>query len=369
MTAGGTINIGDKVSARVEEDWRAGVRRHHSATHLLHEALRQELGLHVAQKGSLVANDHLRFDFLHHQAIGAAGLAKIESAVNQRVALGGRVETKTMDKPTAEQLGAIALFGEKYGDEVRVVFMGVGNDTTARNERKNFYSIELCGGTHVADVSDIEWLMIEGEESVASGVRRVTATTGKAMVHKKLDEALIAWQKKIKTIDAESSFPKSPNDMADKQAMIKLLQQQYEESVANNKKRTKQLTDKKIAAASTLSAGDGEPHPTKNFLYLGKKIDGVTGRDLKPIIDNIKKNAEGANAVIALLVIDDGKAAVAVAVNGTAREFASAGDIASLAGKMLGGSGGGRPDFAMAGGGNVALADDTLAAIKKLVLS
>ncbi|MDI9313106.1 MAG: alanine--tRNA ligase [Hydrotalea sp.] len=385
----GAVKIGDKVSARVDEAWRNGVRANHSATHLLHEALRQELGSHVAQKGSLVANDHLRFDFSHHEAIDAARLAQIESAVNDRVARGGRVITKTMDKPTAEQLGAIALFGEKYGDAVRVVFMGAATDKSANNERQHFYSIELCGGTHVADVAEIEHLMIEREESVASGVRRVTAITGKAMVHKKLEIEINAWQAKIKAANKASVFPPVPTEIIEKQAMIKTLQQQYDAVMANNKKLAKELADKKIAAASNLSLADGEKHPSHDFIYVGKKIDGVTGRDLKPIIDNIKKNPDLANSVIALLAVDDGKVAVAIAVNGTARQAISAGDIATMAGKMLGGSGGGRPDFAMAGGSlpsteraggslpatemaggsNITVADDTMAAIKKLVLA
>ena len=272
----GKINIGDDVLAKVDDRWRDGVRANHSATHLLHEALRQELGHHVAQKGSLVANDHLRFDFSHHEAIDKNRLEKIEAAVNERIAMGGTVKTKIMDKPSAEAMGAIALFGEKYGDKVRVVFMGAGNDKTASNERKNFYSIELCGGTHVADVANIEWLMIEHEESVASGVRRITARAGNTNINNSLEGMIAAWQAKIKTInDSYVPMTNIPNDIAAKRNIIEKLHQDYDEALREDKKRAKEAADKKLRRRCLrLMWPTLNNTPARGLLFLPKKLTG-----------------------------------------------------------------------------------------------
>ncbi len=399
VLVGQTITMGDVLLAKVNEGWRNATRANHSATHLLHEALRQTLGLHVAQKGSLVAQDHLRFDFSHHEPITDNQLQAIEAAVNQRIVAGGTVETKIMDQTTAEKLGAIALFGEKYGDEVRVVFMGQAVDNDAKNERKKFYSIELCGGTHVDKLAEINGFMIGNQESVASGVRRIVAYTGaeeiRAQMWKKFDKQEDDYNH-VFTINnklrAELKLPARNQAEISRQGVIPVVksdgaevfdanrfiknnweqltkwEKTIEEVSAENKQFTKQLLDKKIAQASILSPGDITKHEEKNIVYIAKKIEGVTGRELKSIIDNIKKQPAASQAVIVLLAVDNGKVAVAIAVHGAASQWFAANELATVAGDILGGSGGGKKDFAMSGGPNAAKLEEAMTRIKKTVL-
>ncbi|MGI9461438.1 MAG: alanine--tRNA ligase [Alphaproteobacteria bacterium] len=393
------IKIGDDMMAVVDKEFRQKLRGHHSATHLLHEALRQELGLHVMQKGSLVSDDHLRFDFSHHQAIDNRKLKNIEEAVNNKIIEGGKVKTGMMDKPTAEKLGVIALFGEKYSETVRVVFMGKAIDTNADNERKNYYSIELCGGTHVKNLEEIDGFMLDKEESIASGVRRIIAYSGGEEIREQM------WKKFDKMEDKYNSLLTKCNDLRKKLNknerhqddikrdgamphqsvngfqvfkarnflqknldILSLYEKNCNEIADENKKLTKELSDKKIAVVSKLLMADGEKHSQKKFLYLGKKIDDVSSYELKSIIDNLNKQIDFKDSIIVLLTIDNGKVALAIAVSEAVDGY-DANELAKWAGNILGGSGGGKKYFAMAGGIKIDKAEEVLLKMKQKILN
>ncbi|MGH6933151.1 MAG: alanine--tRNA ligase, partial [Dongiaceae bacterium] len=286
----GRIAVGDAVEMRVDSERRTALRANHSATHLLHEALRRRLGGHVTQKGSLVAPDRLRFDFSHSKPIGADDLRAIEAEVNHRVRLNAAVTTRFMTPDEAVKEGALALFGEKYGDEVRVVSMG-GDDESRQ------FSTELCGGTHVRRAGDIGLFKIIGEGAVAAGVRRIEALTGKAAIDYVAElERLLS--------EASEAIKAQPAELA---ARITAL-------VEERKRLERELSEARRAAAlggGAASNGAGTKD-VGGVKFMTRQLDGVPAKELKSLADDLKKQI--GSGVIAIVAVHDGKAANVVAV-------------------------------------------------------
>ncbi|MEX2454076.1 MAG: alanine--tRNA ligase [Rhodospirillaceae bacterium] len=338
--AKGEVKVGDNAHFVVEAKRRAALRAHHSATHLLHEALRRKLGDHVTQKGSLVAPDRLRFDISHPKAIDADDLRAVEAEVNARIRLNTPVETHLMTPDEAIEGGAMALFGEKYGDEVRVVSMG------ADDER---FSIELCGGTHVRRTGDIGFFHIVGESAVAAGVRRIEALAGAtADAYAVQQEQLLAKA----AAELRSSVDEVPGRVAG------LLEER--------KKLEREISDlrRKLATGSGSADGAGNAGVKEiaGIRYAARKLEGIPARELKPMADEIKKQI--GSGVAAIVSVDDGKASIVVAVTEDVMERFSAVDLVRVGSAALGGKGGGgRPDMAQAGGPDGSAADAALEAI------
>jgi alanyl-tRNA synthetase len=344
----GMAKTGAAVELEVDHDRRTRLRLNHSATHLVHEALREVLGTHVAQKGSLVAPDRLRFDFSHPKPISGEELSRIEDIANEIVLQNAPVRTRLMSVDDAIADGAMALFGEKYGDEVRVVSMG----TATRGEKAGrIYSLELCGGTHVTATGDIGLVHIVSEDAVAAGIRRVEAITGGAARHH-LDEQ----ERRLKT--AASMLKVSPS------AVIPRLESVLEE----RRKLERELSDarKKLALGGSAGAQDGagERHDIGGVGFMGRVVEGISPKDLKPLADEGKKSL-GSGVVTFVGVGEDGKASVVVGVTQDMTGRFSAVDLVRLASAALGGhGGGGRPDMAQAGGPEGAKAEAAIAAVR-----
>ncbi|MFD1791575.1 alanine--tRNA ligase [Ochrobactrum teleogrylli] len=345
----GTAKTGEAVELKVNSDRRTRIRSNHSATHLLHEALRETLGSHVAQKGSLVAPDRLRFDFSHPKPIAAEELAKVENMANEIILQNAPVSTRLMAVDDAIAEGAMALFGEKYGDEVRVVSMG-----TAKHGPKagKSYSVELCGGTHVRQTGDIGLVRIVSEGAVAAGVRRMEALTGEAarLYLEEQDERVKAIASALKTTPAEAL--ERVNALMDER-----------------KKLERELSDarKKLALGGGSSEGGSAVEAVNGVNFLGKVVTGVSPRDLKPLADEGKKQV-GSGVVLFIGVGEDGKASAVAAVTEDLVGRFSAVDLVRAASAALGGAGGGgRPDMAQAGGPEGDKADAAIAAVKALI--
>ena len=345
----GTAKTGEAVELKVNSDRRTRIRSNHSATHLLHEALRETLGSHVAQKGSLVAPDRLRFDFSHPKPISAEELAKVENMANEIILQNAPVSTRLMAVDDAIAEGAMALFGEKYGDEVRVVSMG-----TAKHGQKagKAYSVELCGGTHVRQTGDIGLVRIVSEGAVAAGVRRMEALTGEAarLYLEEQDERVKAIASALKTTPAEAL--ERVNALMDER-----------------KKLERELSDarKKLALGGGSSEGGSAVESVNGVNFLGKVVTGVSPRDLKPLADEGKKQV-GSGVVLFIGVGEDGKASAVAAVTEDMLGRFSAVDLVRAASAALGGAGGGgRPDMAQAGGPDGDKADAAIAAVKALI--
>ncbi|MFM7654793.1 MAG: alanine--tRNA ligase [Paracoccaceae bacterium] len=341
----GTILRGQPAKLEVSHVRRAQIRANHSATHLLHEALRRALGDHVAQKGSLNAPDRLRFDFSHSTGMTAAELAQVEAEVNAFIRQNSPVETRIMTPDDARALGAQALFGEKYGDEVRVVSMGV-QDGSGKGADGNTYSLELCGGTHVRRTGDIGAFVALGESASSAGVRRFEALTGQAAVdHLKSQEA--------KLLDAAAVLKAAPAELADR---LKALMEER-----------KALQNEVAALRRELAMGgkSGGPEVKKinGVKLIAQVLSGVSGKDLPSLIDEMKAKI-GSGAVV--LIADTGaKPAVAAGVTSDLTDRISAVTLAKAAVEALGGKGGGgRPDMAQGGGSDIALADAALKAVE-----
>ncbi|MEL4069312.1 alanine--tRNA ligase [Ochrobactrum sp. GPK 3] len=348
--AKGTAKTGEAVELKVDSDRRTRIRSNHSATHLLHEALRETLGSHVAQKGSLVAPDRLRFDFSHPKPISAEELAKVENMANEIILQNAPVSTRLMAVDDAIAEGAMALFGEKYGDEVRVVSMG-----TAKHGPKSgkAYSVELCGGTHVRQTGDIGLVRIVSEGAVAAGVRRMEALTGEAarLYLEEQDERVKAIASALKTTPAEAL--ERVNALMDER-----------------KKLERELSDarKKLALGGGSSEGGSAVEAVNGVNFLGKVVTGVSPRDLKPLADEGKKQV-GSGVVLFIGVGEDGKASAVAAVTEDMVGRFSAVDLVRAASAALGGAGGGgRPDMAQAGGPDGDKADAAIAAVKALIV-
>ena len=321
----GTVKVGDAGVFSVENGRRSSLRAHHSATHLLHEALRRRLGDHVTQKGSLVAPDRLRFDISHPSAIEADELREIEREVNARIRLNTPVDTRLMTPDEAIEQGAMALFGEKYGDEVRVVTMG--GDT-------NRFSVELCGGTHVSRTGDIGFFHIIGESAVASGVRRIEALAGATAEAYALERENLLGQVAL-------DLKTGPEDVPSR--VLGLLEER--------KKLEREISDLR----RKLATGDGSPSDNGNVTeiaglkYAPRVMEGIPGKELKSMADAIKKQI--GSGVTAIVSVDDGKASIVVGVTDDVTERVSAVDLVRVGSAALGGKGGGgRPDMAQAGG-------------------
>ncbi len=345
----GKLATGDAVELVVAHDRRSRMRSNHSATHLLHEALRETLGDHVAQKGSLVAPERLRFDFSHPKPISEEELRKVENIANEIILQNSLVVTRLMAVDDAIEAGAMALFGEKYGDEVRVVSMGTA---TQGDKAGKTYSLELCGGTHVRQTGDIGLVRIVSEGAVAAGVRRMEALTGEAarLYLEEQDERVKAIASALKTTPSEAL--ERVNSLLDER-----------------RKLEKELTEarKKLALSGGSSKADNETKTINGVQFMGRSVTGVAPKDLKPLADEGKK-ALGSGIVAFIGVSEDGKASAVVAVTEDLTSRFSAVDLVRVASSALGGQGGGgRPDMAQAGGPDGSKADEALEALAKAI--
>ena len=335
----GSLETGSDVRLDIDVTRRLRLRANHSATHLLHEALREVLGEHVAQKGSMVGPDRLRFDFSHPKAMLDDELARVQAIVNGRVQMNSDVTTRIMTPESAIELGALALFGEKYGDEVRVVQMGGATDVKGRTA----WSVELCGGTHVNRTGDISILKIIGESAVAGGVRRIEAVTQSGAVE------WIEHREQILSQTAEL-LKIAPEQLADRVA--KLLE--------DNKRAERDITTMRRKLAAGGDAGGGGSEQINGVNFVGRLLQDTPARELKSMADEMKQGLE--NAVICLVATDSGKASIVVAVTDDLVAAKNAVDLVRVGSAALGGGGGGgRPDMAQAGGPN---ADDAEVALK-----
>ncbi len=344
--AEGIVRVGAAAGLKVDRARRAGLRSNHSATHLIHEALRDVLGSHVAQKGSLVAPDRLRFDFSHPKPISSGELESVEAMANEIVVQNAPVTTRLMSVDDAIAEGAMALFGEKYGDEVRVVSMGTAlhGDKSGRP-----YSVELCGGTHVGATGDIGLVRVVSEGAVAAGVRRIEALTGEA-ARKHLDEQ----DRRLKAI--ASTLKVSPADALSR----------VEALVEERKKLERDLADarKKLALGGGGDGGAGEKESVAGVGFLGRSVTGVSPKDLKPLADAGKKSV-GSGVVVFVGAGDDGKASVVVGVTEDLTMRFSAVELVRAASSALGGQGGGgRADLAQAGGPDATRSAEAIAAVR-----
>jgi alanyl-tRNA synthetase len=346
----GRLARGAAAELAVDHARRAAIRSNHSATHLLHEALRRTLGDHVAQRGSLVAPDRLRFDFAHAKAMSPEELATVEAEVNAFIRQNSAVETRVMTPDAAEGLGARALFGEKYGEEVRVVAMGLrpGSGLGPRGET---YSLELCGGTHVGRTGDIGAFMILQQGASASGVRRIEAVTGSA-VFADLREHY-GYLDSLTTI-----LGGIPQELPVKAARV-LRELKILEKENSDLRR-------KLALAGDGGGVAPAPETVKGVAFLAQSLSGVSGKDLRGLIDAHKARMKSG---VVLLVADTGdRAAVAAGVTEDLTGRISAVDLVRVAAEALGGKGGGgRPDMAQAGGADASKAPQAIAAARALL--
>lgn len=340
----GHVDRGQGAELKVDHDRRTGIRANHSATHLLNEALRRALGDHVAQRGSLNAHDRLRFDFSHSAALTPAEIEKIEDEVNEMIRQNSTVETRVMTPDEARGLGAQALFGEKYGDEVRVVSMGK-LDGSGKGTDQATYSIELCGGTHVRQTGDIGAFVLLSDSASSSGVRRVEALTGR--------EALKHLAQQGQTLSEVAQILKTP--VAEVLDRVKALADERRR-LANEIAQLK----REMAMGGSAGGAGAQPVEVGGVKFQGQVLKGVTGKDLPALIDQLKAQI-GSGAVL-LIADTGGKAAVAAGVTDDLKDRVSAVELLRAAVAELGGKGGGgRPDMAQ---GGAASADNAEAAIK-----
>jgi alanyl-tRNA synthetase len=338
----GTISVGDTVTLAIDVERRGQLRANHSATHLLHAALRHRLGGHVTQKGSLVAPDRLRFDFAHNAAPTAADIAHIEVEVNARVRENDAVTTRLMTPDDAVAAGALALFGEKYGDEVRVLSMG--------RAAENHYSVELCGGTHVRALGDIALFKIVSESAVSSGVRRIEALTGEGA-----RRWLTAREDRLK--EAAALLKAAPDDVPARVAAL----------VDAQKKLERELADAKKALALGGGSGAGPAmDEIAGIKFEGQLLDGFDAKGLRGLIDEAK--ARLGSGIAAVITVVEGRASVAVGVTDDLKDRLNAVDLVKAAVTALGGQGGGgRPDMAQGGGPDGAAGAEALAAVRTAI--
>ena len=340
----GHLVVGGAVEMQVDAERRDGLRRAHSATHLLHAALRGHLGPHVAQRGSLVAPDRLRFDFSHPKPLGAAELETIEREVNAFVRQNAPTHTRVMNVEDALAAGAMALFGEKYGDEVRVVSMG-------RTVAGDVYSMELCGGTHAHRTGDLGVFKLAGDSAVAAGVRRVEALTGAA--------ALGAYE------DEEATLARAAEAL---RVSPKEVPQRIEQLLEERRKLERQLQELRTKLASGAGAGAETVEEVAGVKLAARTLDGVPAKELRGIADGLKK--ELGSGVTVLVSAHEGKAAIVVAVTADLSGRFDAVELVKRGVAALGGKGGGgRADFAQGGGPNAAAADDAIDAVRQALVA
>jgi alanyl-tRNA synthetase len=349
----GTLKAGTALQLDVDHARRSSIRAHHSATHILHEALRQVLGDHIAQRGSLVAPDRLRFDFVHQKPITQEELSRVEDIANAVVLENDEVTTRLMGVDEAREAGARALFGEKYGDEVRVVSMG----KTAREHGANAlgWSVELCGGTHVRRTGDIGLISVTGESAVASGVRRIEALTGN-YARKHANDAIAL----AKT--AANELRTSLDDVPSRIAALMEERKKLERDLSDARKK---LAMAGGGASTSNGSGAAGVREVGDVKLMARAVEGIEMKDLKSLADDGKKQL-GSGVVAIVGVTEDGKAGVVVGVTADLTARYNAVDLVRVASEALGGKGGGgRPDMAQAGGPDGAKADAALAAIEK----
>ncbi len=337
----GTLKVGDMVKLAIDRTRRAQIRANHSATHLLHEALRQRLGTHVAQKGSLVSPDRLRFDVSHPNSMSPAELSDVETKVNAQVRANTPVTTRLMTPDDAIAMGAMALFGEKYGDEVRVVSMGT-------EDGGKTYSVELCGGTHVNALGEIGLLKIVGESAVSSGVRRIEALTGEA---------------------ARGYLQSRDDKLKEAAAALKALPDEVPARVATLVEEKRRLERELAEAKKALALGGGGPAEAAGpetiggVAFVGQVLDGFEAKGLRGAVDEAK--ARIGSGVAALVAVNDGRATVAIGVTDDLKDRLNAVDLVKAAVAAVGGQGGGgRPDMAQGGGPDGANAAAALDAVR-----
>lgn len=334
LLASGELKVGDTVTAQINNDLRSAIRLNHSATHLMHAALRTVLGDHVAQKGSLVTAGRLRFDFAHMEAMKPEQIREVERLVNQQIRANTPVTTELMDIETAKAKGAMALFGEKYDDEVRVLSMGEDN-----------FSIELCGGTHVARTGDIGVFRIVSEAGTAAGVRRVEAVTGAG---------------------AEAWIEQTEDSIAQLAGLVKGNRDSVIEKVQQALDRVKTLEKEleKQKAKLASSAGDDLLQQAKDIAgvkVLSAVAEGVDGKALRDMVDKLK-NKMGSGIIV--LGVKGDKASLVAGVTKDLTGKVKAGDLVNFVAQQVGGKGGGRPDLAMAGGPDVEKLPEALASVE-----
>jgi alanyl-tRNA synthetase len=339
--AKGELSVGETVHQRVDAERRDKVRANHSATHLLHAALRRQLGTHVTQKGSLVAPDYFRFDFSHPTAMTREQIETVEAEVNAQIRSNQPVTTRLMTPDEAISAGAMALFGEKYGDEVRVLSMGQLDEGD--------YSVELCGGTHVRALGDIQLLKIISESAVSSGVRRIEALTG---------EAARRWlgERDARLREAASTLKSSPDEVPARIASL----------VEDRKRLERELADarKQLAMGGGTSKADGPaPEDVNGHRFLGQVVEGFDPKGMRAAVDEMKKRL--GSGIGALVAVNEGRASVAIGVTEDLAGQVSAVELVKAAVATLGGQGGGgRPDMAQGGGPDGSKAKEALEAVK-----
>ncbi|MBX9858409.1 MAG: alanine--tRNA ligase [Sphingomonas sp.] len=339
----GSVAVGDKVRLAIDTARRGQVRANHSATHLLHAALRERLGHHVSQKGSLVAPDRLRFDFSHQQAMTPAEIAQVEADVNRQIRGNAPVTTRLMTPDDAIAAGAMALFGEKYGDEVRVLSMGAEADKS--------YSVELCGGTHVNALGDIALMKIVSESAVSSGIRRIEALTG---------EAARLWlaDRDEKLRETAASLRASPDEVPARVAALVEDRRRLERELAEAKKA--------LALGGGGGAAPAGPEQVGGVNFLAQVVEGLDPKGLRGAVDDAK--ARIGSGVAMIVAVNEGRASVAVGVSADLTASHNAVDLLRAAVAALGGQGGGgRPDMAQGGGPEGDKAAEAVAAVKAVL--
>jgi len=340
----GVLKIGDAVELAVDGERRSHIKRNHSATHLLHAALRDALGAHVAQKGSLVAPERLRFDISHPKAITIDEVLEVEKAVNDRIRMNTLVETRVMPTDQAIEAGAMALFGEKYGDEVRVVSMGGPSLGQSSKE----WSVELCGGIHVSRTGDIGNFIIMSESAVGAGVRRIEAVTGAAA------QAYVVERRRLLD-EISGALKTTPED-----APVRIGQ-----LIEDRRKLEREAADlrRKLAAGGAAGASAPEAKSIGEVSFIGRALNGVPAKELKSMADALK--AQVGSGVVAVVAENEGKASLVVAVTEDMKDKLDAVSLVRVGSAAVGGKGGGgRPDMAQAGGPDGEKINEALSAIE-----
>ncbi|MCB9989754.1 MAG: alanine--tRNA ligase [Rhodospirillales bacterium] len=352
----GTLKKGDAVQMQIDTKRRSAIRANHSATHLLHAALREKLGEHVTQKGSVVDDKRLRFDISHPKAMSAEEIAAVEQRVLEEIKADTEVVTRLMPQEDAIAAGAMALFGEKYDDEVRVLTMGTEKDG-------KHFSVELCGGTHASRTSDIADFKITSESAVSSGVRRLEAVTGEGV-------ALYAQQKQAALQETLDRLTGENTKL--REALCALggsidtaAPQDEQELIKENKKLQKEISDqRRKQVADGAESSDDDVKDVGGFKFSAKVLDGFPPKDLKPMVDELKGRI--GSGVVTLIAVNDGKASIVVGVTEDLTGRISAVDLVKIGAEKLGGKGGGgRPDMAQAGGPDADAANDAVSAIEQ----
>ncbi|MBV8889256.1 MAG: alanine--tRNA ligase [Alphaproteobacteria bacterium] len=353
----GALRVGDPVELRVDGERRRRLRGNHSVTHLLHHALRHRLGEHVTQKGSLVAPDRMRFDFSHPKALTPEDIQAIEAEVNDRIRANGEVRTRLLTPDRAVAEGALALFGEKYGEEVRVVAMGGGDGPNPENQA---FSVELCGGTHVRRTGDIGLFKIVGETAIASGVRRIEALTGAAAErHLAGEETLLR--------EAAAALRTSPAELPVRLARLLEEHRRLERELAEARRALAVGGGTTEGPRGAGAKASGAPdRRIGEIAFDGRIVEDVPGRELRSLADDLKRRI--GSGIVTVVSRAEGKAAIVVGITPDLVNRFDAVELVRLGAEAVGGKGGGgRPDMAQAGGPESTRAEAALAAIERAV--